>query len=301
MNFGEQIWHNGKLVPTQDAMLHCMSHATHSGSGAFEGIRYSNTDNGPAVFKLREHMERLLYSGSVIELESEHSVDALCEATLETIRANPFEDGYIRPIIFYGADKLGLNPAGNPCETAIAVMPWGKYLSDDPIEVGLCPYVRIHPKSLVSDAKISGHYVNSTLSNQWAKKHKYHEALLLDFEGNLAEGPGENLFMIKDGTLYTPKLGSILPGITRATIMDLAQKELRVETIEKTLTMDDLMASDEAFYTGTAAEVTIIGSIDRTPIGDQSNEISGKLKKIYADVVTGKMEQYHEWLSFTEN
>ncbi len=298
MNFGTHIWHNGTLIPTEDSKVHSMSHATHYGTGAFEGVRFYSTDRGPAVFKLKEHTKRLFYSVGTIEMEIPYSQEEINQATLETISANGFSDGYIRPIAFYGADKLGLNPTGNPVETVIAVMPWGKYLSDDPIEVGLSPYVRIHPKSLICDAKISGHYVNSTLSNQWAKKNNYHEALLLDFEDNLAEGPGENLFLVKDGKLMTPQLGSILPGITRATIMELAKEEFGIETLEKTLKLKDLLEADEAFYTGTAAEVTLIKSLDREQIGDQSNLISTKLKQLYGDVVTGKVEKYHDWLSF---
>jgi branched-chain amino acid aminotransferase len=243
-------------------------------------------------------MERLHYSASVLEIPMKHSVEALSQATLEVLKANELSSGYIRPVACFGEGKMGLNPKGADIDVFIAAWAWGKYLSDEPITVGTSPWIRIHPKSLQADAKINGHYVNSIMSSQWAHNNNYQEALLLDYEGNLAEGPGENLFLLKDGVMYTPELGTILSGITRATIIQLAADELGIKTVEKTLLPEDLVNADEAFFTGTAAEVTILKSIDGSQIGDQSNEISTKLKNLYADVVEGRIEKYDHWLSY---
>lgn len=298
MDFGENVWRNGKLIKSEDAKISLINHALHYGSGVFEGIRCYKTERGTAVFRLKEHMERLQYSGSVLEIKMPHSVEDLCQATLEVLAANKLEAGYIRPVACFGEGKMGLNPHGADIDVFIAAWAWGKYLSDDPITVGTSPWIRIHPRSLQADAKINGHYVNSIMSSQWAHNNNYQEALLLDYNGNLAEGPGENLFIIKDGVMYTPELGTILNGITRSTIMQLAADELGIKTIQKTLLPADLVNADEAFFTGTAAEVTILKSIDGAQIGDQSNDISTKLKNLYADVVEGRIEKYDDWLSY---
>ncbi|NCP67895.1 branched-chain amino acid transaminase [bacterium] len=298
MDFGAHVWRNGQLIKSEDAKTSLINHALHYGSGVFEGIRCYKTERGTAVFRLKEHMERLQYSGSVLEIKMPHSVQDLCQATLELLKANNLESGYIRPVACFGEGKMGLNPHGADIDVFIAAWAWGKYLSDDPITVGTSPWIRIHPKSLQADAKINGHYVNSIMSSQWAHNNNYQEALLLDYKGNLAEGPGENLFIIKDGEMFTPELGTILNGITRATIMELSEKELGIKTIQKTLTPADLLNADEAFFTGTAAEVTILKSIDGNQIGTQANEISGQLKQLYADVVEGRVEKYNDWLSY---
>lgn len=298
MDFGNYIWRNGEFVSGDKCHISVVNHAMHYGSGVFEGIRCYETPKTTAVFKLREHMERLHYSAETLELQMQYSVDELCEATLELLRRNELSSGYIRPVAMYGGGKMGLNPHGAELEYFIAAWPWGKYLSDEPISTGISPVIRIHPKSLNPKAKVNGHYVNSIMASLWAHRNDLQEAILLDYEGNLAEGPGENLFLVKDGTLYTPIEGSILPGITRRTIIDLAKAELGVETVEKTLTKEDLLDADEAFFTGTAAEVTIIKSVDGQQIGTQDNEISNKLKHLYHDVVTGQVEKYHDWLSF---
>jgi len=298
MDFGAHVWRNGQLIKSEDAKTSLINHALHYGSGVFEGIRCYKTERGTAVFRLKEHMERLQYSGSVLEIKMPHSVQDPCQATLELLKANNLESGYIRPVACFGEGKMGLNPHGADIDVFIAAWAWGKYLSDDPITVGTSPWIRIHPKSLQADAKINGHYVNSIMSSQWAHNNNYQEALLLDYKGNLAEGPGENLFIIKDGEMFTPELGTILNGITRATIMELSEKELGIKTIQKTLTPADLLNADEAFFTGTAAEVTILKSIDGNQIGTQANEISGQLKQLYADVVEGRVEKYNDWLSY---
>ena len=259
---------------------------------------YQTVDGGSAIFRLKDHYERLFYSASILELEIPYTIEELMEVTMELLRKNNLSAGYIRPVAMFGENKMGLNPKGAVLEVFIAVWPWGKYLSDKPIRVGISPWIRIHPKSLQCDAKVTGHYVNSILSNLWAVRNNYKEALILDFEGNVAEGPGENLFIIKDGKLLTPKPGSILPGITRNSIMQIAKKELGIETIEKTITKEEVFAADEVFFTGTAAEVTIIESVDGKKIGDQKNEVSEKLKTIYDEVVRGGKDQYKDWLSY---
>ncbi len=301
MNLGKHIWRNGKLIKIDEASISLVNHALHYGSGVFEGIRFYETKKGPAVFRLNEHMERLHYSASILELKIPYSVKELNHDTITLLKENKFVSGYVRPVCMFGEGKMGLNPHGADIETFIAAWPWGKYLSDDPITVGISPWIRIHPMSLQCDAKINGHYVNSIMSSLWAHRKGYQEALLLDHENNLAEGPGENLFLVKDEKLLTPKLGTILAGITRKTIIELAQKELGLDITETTLTPADLFAADEAFFTGTAAEVTIIKSVDGKQIGDQSNVISEKLKKLYHEVITGEHEKYEDWLSYLKN
>jgi branched-chain amino acid aminotransferase len=299
METGKYIWRDGKIVES-DSKISIVNHAMHYGSGAFEGVRAYRTDDGRfAIFRLKEHTARLFYSGSVIELEIPFSKKEVCEAHTAVLRANNFdaESIYMRPMTMFGEGKMGLNPHGAEITTFIAAWPWGKYLSDAPITVGISPWIRIHPKSLQSDAKISGHYVNSIMSSLWAKKNNFQEALLLDYEGNLAEGPGENLFLVKDGKLLTPKLGKILGGITRASIMEVAKNELGLETIEKVLTPEDLFSADECFFTGTAAEVTLIASVDGKKIG-KNNAVGEKIKKLYGEIVRGKIEKYHDWLTF---
>jgi len=298
MNLGKFVWRNGKFVVAEDATISVVNHALHYGSGVFEGVRFYKTASGSAIFRLDDHTDRLFYSASVLELEIPFSREEINSATVELLRKNGFESGYIRPVAMFGEGKMGLNPHGAKIETFISAWPWGKYLSDDPISCGISPWIRIHPRSLQCDAKITGHYANSILSSLWAKNHDFHEAIVLDHAGNLAEGPGENLFLVKNGRLLTPSRGNILPGITRATVIELAERELGIKTEEKTLTPEDLFSADEAFFTGTAAEVTLIKSVDGRAIGDGENAISGQLKKLYGEVVSGRAEKYRGWLTF---
>ena len=298
MNYGENFWRNGKLIKSNEGDISIMNHCLHYGSGVFEGVRFYETKQGPAIFRAKEHYDRLHYSAGVIELEIPFSTKELTEATEELIKINNFTSGYIRPVAFYGEDKMGLNPEGSKEEVFIANWAWGKYLSDDPITVGVSPWQRISPLALQCDAKINGHYVNSIMSSQWAKKNNYQEALLLDFEGNVAEGPGENIFYIKNGQVFTPPLGAILAGITRQTIIELLDKEFGIKVIEQDAKIEDLLQADEAFFTGTAAEITIIKSIDGQQIGKQDNDISSRIKNMYADVVHGRIEKYNHWLTF---
>lgn len=297
----EYIWHNGKFVKWDDAKVHMLTHTLHYGAGAFEGIRFYKTDRGPAVFRLEEHMDRLEYSSKAIAIEPQYSVEELSKATVELISKNKIDQGYIRPLVFYGYGIMGLNPTAAPIETSIAVWPWGSYLPHEAIDVKISNYIRIHPKSTVSDAKICGHYVNSILAVVELRGTHYHEAMLLDSEGKIAEGPGENFFMIKDGKLLTPPLGSILVGVTRKTIMELAEAH-GIEVLQQPITPQDAFAADEAFYTGTAAEVTPIRSIDDKVIGNGGvGPLTQKLKDAYLDVVYGRNAEYQHYLTYVES
>jgi len=294
MEATEYIWMDGKLVKWNEAKIHVLTHTLHYGSGVFEGIRFYKTEKGPAVFRLKEHTKRLFDSAKTFDMEISYTQEEINDAILETVKKNEIEEGYIRPIAFFGYGVMGLNPKGAPVQLAIAVWPWGKYLGEKAVSIASSSYIRTHPQSTNPNAKITGNYQNSILANQEAKKNGYDEALLLDFKGNVAEGPGENIFIVKDGKLITPKLGNVLPGITRQAIIQIAGDE-GIEVIEKDMKLDEVYSADEAFFSGTAAELTIIDSVDdnKIPIGP----ISTKLKQIYMDAVHGKIEKYKEWIT----
>tara|TARA_Y100000310_G_scaffold340262_1_gene435392 strand:- start:876 stop:1781 length:906 start_codon:yes stop_codon:yes gene_type:complete len=292
------IWMDGKLVPWKDANVHVLSHTLHYGAGVFEGIRCYETDKGAAIFRLKEHIDRLFYSAESIGMKVPFSNKDLVKATIQTVKENDLKAGYIRPICFFGYGKMGLNPKGAQVNTSIAVWPWGSYLGDQAVKVKTSKYIRIHPESTVSDAKIVGHYVNSILASIEIKKEGYDEALLLDHKGLISEGPGENIFCVQGGKIYTPKLGTILPGITRASIMQIAKEE-GYEVIEKDLALKDIYNAQEALFTGTAAEVTAIASLDDKPIGKEApGPITKKLKERFLDIVHGRDKKYSHWLTY---
>jgi branched-chain amino acid aminotransferase len=298
METTEKIWFNGKLIDWDDANTHILTHTLHYGAGVFEGVRFYETEKGPAVFRLQDHTNRLFYSASAIDIEVPFSKEEINQAILETIKVNKIKSGYIRPVFYYGYGKMGLNPKGAPVDACIAVWPWGKYLGKDAVEVKTSKYIRIHPKSTVADAKITGNYVNSILASLEIKKAGFDEALLLDYKGNVAEGPGENVFWVKDSKLFTVAKENILPGITRDSLMKIA-KDQGIEVEEKTITLDELKSADEIFFCGTAAEVTGVGKLDDTVIGDgKMGEMTRKLRDIYMDVVSGGNKKYGEWLSW---
>jgi branched-chain amino acid aminotransferase len=293
----KSIWLNGSLIPWGDAKVHVLSHALHYGDAVFEGIRAYTTKSGTGIFRLREHMERLVYSAKAIGITIPFSVAELCEATVHLVRENGLSHGYIRPLVFNGYGIMGLNPAGSPVEVMIACWPWGKYLPHDMVDIKTSSYIRIHPRSTVADAKISGHYVNSILAVQELRGTKYHEALFLDLEGNIAEGPGENFFMVKAGVIYTPPLGTILAGITRNAVMQLAKRE-GIEVVERAIPLTEALGADEAFFTGTAAEVSPIRSIDDAEInGGVLGPISAKIKDGYARMVIGEYPEFKEFVT----
>ena len=288
MQTTEKIWQNGKLIPWADAKIHVLSHALHYGGSAFEGIRFYKTKRGPAIFRLMDHIDRLLYSAEVLQMQQPYSKDAIIAAIKEVVASSKLEAGYIRPIIFYGYGKLGVNPIGNPIEFIIACWPWGAYLPHDSVDVKTSKYIRIHPDSTVVDAKLSGHYINGILASLELRGTHYHEALFLDSKGYVTEGVGENFFMVKDEVIYTPNLGGILAGITRNTIINLA-RYLDLQVVETDLTLDGIYQADEAFFTGTAAEVTQIRSInDKVFAKDKEKKIGTLIKNAYLDLVQGR-------------
>lgn len=297
MQTTEKIWLNGQFIDWDNAKTHILTHTLHYGAGVFEGVRFYETEKGPAVFRLQDHTDRLFYSADAIDMEVPFSKEEINQAILELIKINKINSGYIRPIFYYGYGKMGLNPKDAPVDACIAVWPWGKYLGKDAVEVKTSKYIRIHPKSTVADAKIVGHYVNSILASIEVKKAGFDEALLLNHQGNVAEGPGENVFWAKGGKLFTVAKGNILPGITRDSLMKIARDE-GIEVEEKVVKLDELKQADEIFFCGTAAEVTGVGKLDDTVIGSGGmGEMTRKLHDIYMGVVSGRIEKYGEWLS----
>lgn len=294
----EIIWQNGQLVYWEDAKVHVLTHTLHYGGGAYEGIRAYETENGPAIFRLDEHIDRLFYSGEVIGMRIPYSKGQIKQACIELLKRNQLSECYIRPLVYYGYKKMGVNPSQCPVELMIACWPWGKYLSVNRVDIKTSSYIRIHPKSTVADAKICGHYVNGILASQEVENTHYHEALLLDAEGYVAEGVGENIFIIKDGIAYTPQLGTILAGITRQTAIEMLEL-IGIQLIETKLTVDDVLNADEAFFTGTAAEITPIRSLDDHIIGlDRLGQISEKVQSMYHTAIRGKDAQFDHYLTY---
>ncbi len=298
MEATKKIWFNGKLIDWGQAQIHPLTHTLHYGAGAFEGLRFYDTPKGPAVFRLGDHSKRLFYSAAAIDMQLPFTPEEINKAIVETIRVNGIEAGYIRPIAYYGYGKMGLNPDGAPVDVCIAVWPWGKYLGKDAVRVKTSKYIRIHPQSTVADAKICGHYVNSILASLEIKKAGFDEALLLDYQGNVAEGPGENIFWVKGGKLFTVQAGNILLGITRNCLINIARDQ-GIEVVETSINLDELKKADEVFFTGTAVEVTGIAQIDDTRIGKgEMGTITEQLKDIYMQTVGGRNGKYEGWLTY---
>ncbi|MCF7846220.1 MAG: branched-chain amino acid transaminase [Candidatus Peribacteraceae bacterium] len=296
----KKIWLNGRMTDWRNANVHVLSHALHYGSGVFEGIRFYKTKNGPAIFRLREHVARLIYSAKVLEMKIPFSKTEIENAIIKTVAANKIPAGYIRPLAFFDYGKMGLNPVGAPVSLAIACWPWDSYLGGKPIRVKTSRFIRLHPDSVVGDAKVCGHYVNSILASLEIKRAKYDEALFLDHRGFVAEGPGENIFFLKKGVLHTPKLGSILAGITRLSVIAIA-KDLGVKTREGNYRLKDFYSADEVFFTGTAAEVQPIGSLDDKKInGGKAGEFTQKLREMFLAAVAGENPKYKKWLTFVK-
>ena len=297
----DKIWMDGELVDWDEARVHVLTHTLHYGSGVFEGIRAYPTKNGPAVFRLTDHIKRLHDSAELFLMEMPYSVDELVEATRETVRVNNVESCYIRPIAYLGYGEMGLNPL--PCEVkvSIAVWPWGSYLGDEGVRNGVRMKVsswrRIDPNVNPVAAKGTGIYVNSQLAKVEALKAGYDEAILLNTHGFVAECTGENLFVVKNGVLVTPPLSSgALEGITRASVITIA-RDLGVEVREDNLLRSDLYLADEAFLTGTAAEIVPMRSVDDREIGDPG-EITRKIQETYFAVVHGEEDRYKDWLDY---
>jgi branched-chain amino acid aminotransferase len=294
----EKIWMNGELVDWADAKVHVGVHGLHYGSGVFEGIRCYDTPKGPAVFRLGEHMQRLHNSARLLHMQIPYSVDELKDATNELLGANGLDECYIRPIAFYGYGQLGVAARGNPVETVLMSWPWGSYLGEDGLTNGIrakiSSWQRIPPNVVPHVAKATGVYLNSLLAVTEATNAGYDEAILLTPEGTVADGSGENIFVVKDGVIYTPDLATgILPGITRDTVTQIAQ-DLGHTVLEKALIRSDLYLADELFMTGTAADVTPLRSVDDHEIG--VGEITLAIQKAYLDTVRGKSERWSHWL-----
>lgn len=298
MQTTEFIWQNDKLVPWADAKVHVLTHTLHYGGGAFEGIRFYETAKGPAIFRLDAHVERLFYSAEALKMTVPYTKQEVANIIIDVVRANKIKQGYIRPLLFYGYNKMGVNPVGSPVEFIVACWPWGAYLPHDMVDIKISRYIRIHPDSTIVDAKLCGHYLNGILASLELQGTHYHEALLLDAKGYVSEGVGENLFIVKGGVIYTPKLGTILAGITRETIFKLAA-ESNLKVIEAELKPADVYFADEAFFTGTAAEVTPIRSIDDHVLGDgKLGPITAGIKAAYQDVVFGRDPKFESYLTY---
>jgi branched-chain amino acid aminotransferase len=294
----EKIWMNGELVDWADAKIHVGVHGLHYGSGVFEGIRCYDTPKGPAVFRLGEHMQRLHNSARLLHMDIPYSVDELKAATHDLLGANGLPECYIRPISFYGYGQLGVAARSNPVETVIMSWPWGSYLGEEGLRLGIrakiSSWQRVSPNIVPHVSKATGVYLNSMLAVTEANNAGYDEAILLTPEGTVADGSGENIFVVRDGVIYTPDLATgILPGITRDTITQIAQ-DLGYSVVEKTLIRSDLYLAEEVFMCGTAAEVTPIRSIDDHEIG--VGEVTLKLQETYLATVRGESERWSQWL-----
>ncbi len=295
------IWFDGKLVPWREAQIHVLTHSLHYGLSVFEGERAYKTDKGPAIFRLKEHTDRLFNSAHIYRMSMPYTREQIMDACCEVVRANNLDSCYIRPIAFYGSEKMGVSPKGAVTHVAIAAWPWGAYLGEEGLQKGIrvktSSYARHHVNVTMARAKFAATYANSILANTEAVQDGYDEALLLDVDGFVAEGAGENVFVIKDGCIYEPEIASALVGITRSTIISLA-REMGMEVKSKRLTRDDIYIADECFFTGTAAEVTPVRELDNRTIGAGTRgPITEELQKRYFDVVYGRNEKYEHWLT----
>jgi len=295
------IWYDGKLVPWREANTHVLTHSLHYGLSVFEGLRAYNTVDGTAIFRLREHTERLFNSARIFMMEIPWSRDEVAAAHAEVVRANKLDSCYLRPIAFYGSEKMGVSPKGAAVHLAIAAWPWGAYLGEDGLQKGIrvktSSFARHHINVSMVRSKTAGHYVNSILANMEATRDGYDEALLLDTAGFVAEGAGENLFIVRNGRLIEPLLVSGLTGITRATVIEIAA-DLGIEVLSQPMTRDDVYLADEAFFTGTAAEITPIRELDGRRIGQgQRGPITERIQSTFFDAVNGRAEKYRRWLT----
>jgi branched-chain amino acid aminotransferase len=300
MQATEEIWINGEFVPWGQARTHVLAHTLHYGAGAFEGVRAYRTAEGTAIFRLDAHLDRLFYSAASIRMPMRFGRDALRAASVELVRRNRLEEGYLRPIAFFGYGVMCVSPEQAPVDVVIACWPWGAYLPHEMVDLKISRYPRIPPDATVADAKLTGNYLNGILAVNEIRGTKYHEVLLLDVGGHVAEGSGENVFFVMGGQLHTPRLGAILPGITRATVLRIARDE-GIGVVERDIRPEEAFGADEAFFTGTAAEVTPIRSIDDRVIGGgEVGPVTRRLRKLYLDVVHGAEPRYREFLTRVE-
>ncbi|MEF3273765.1 MAG: branched-chain amino acid transaminase [Chloroflexus sp.] len=299
----DYIWFNGELVEWDKATIHVMAHVVHYGTSFFEGIRCYETPQGPAIFRLTPHMQRLIDSAKIYRTTIPYTLDQLVAAVKETVRANRLRSGYIRPVVFRGYGEIGVNPLNNPVEVAIATIEWGKYLGAEAMEQGVDVCVsswnRFAPNTMPALAKAGGNYMNSQLIKMEAMANGYAEGIALDADGHVSEGSGENLFLVRNGVVYTPPLtSSILSGITRDTVMTLL-REMGIEIREQMLPREMLYLADELFFTGTAAEVTPIRSVDRIPVGNgRRGPITAAVQEAFFGIVQGERPDRYGWLEY---
>jgi len=299
----EKIWLDGNLVRWEDAKIHVLAHALHYGTAYFEGIRcYALADGRSAVFRLHEHLRRLSDSGKILGIPLPYTVEDLQRATLDVIRANQLNECYIRPLVFMGLGEMGLYAPKNPVNVCIAVWPWGAYLGDDGLTHGIrakvSSYTRHHVNVMMTKSKASGNYINSVLAKTEVKNAGYDEAIMLDSEGYVSEASGENIFIVRDRKIKTTPLTSILPGITRDSIITIA-RDKGFDVVEERFTRDELYTADEAFFTGTAAELTPIREVDDRQIGSGCRgPITGEIQGIFFDVIKAKDEKYIKWMTY---
>lgn len=304
MSFADRdgvIWMDGELVPWREATIHVLTHSLHYGVGIFEGVRAYNTERGTAIFRLEDHTDRLFRSALIMGMEMPYDRTTLNDAQKTVVRENGLQSAYIRPFCFYGAEGMGLHAGNLKVHAVVASWEWGAYLGEDGLKRGIrvktSSYARHHVNSTMCKGKVTGHYYNSILALQEAESCGYDEGLLLDTEGYVAEGSGENIFIVRDSKVMTPDLTSALEGITRETIVSFI-KELGLEFIEKRITRDEVYISDEVFFTGTAAEVTPVREVDGRMIGSgHRGPVTEQLQSMYFDQVQGRREQHPEWLT----
>lgn len=302
LDIATKIWHNGKLIPWQEAQIHVLSHVVSYGSGVFEGVRFYQTPGGPAVFRLREHMQRLVNSARIYRMEVGYTVEELAEACQAVVGESGMQAGYLRPIVIRGFGPMGVNPFDNPVETYVAAWDWGKYLGQESqengVDVCVSSWSRMAPNTLPAMAKASANYMNSQLIKMEAITNGYAEGIALDAAGYVSEGSGENLFLVRAGRLVTPPLcSSVLPGITRDAVIEIA-RELDIAVEEALLPREALYIADELFFSGTAVEITPIRSVDRMKIGQgRRGPVTERLQQRFFEIVQGRTADRHGWLT----
>ena len=298
------IWYDNQMVAWREAKTHVLTHTLHYGLGVFEGVRAYETKKGAAIYRLHDHTERLFNSAHILGMKLPFSKDEINTAQQKAVKENKLQSAYIRPMAFYGAEGMGISAKHLSTHVIVAAWSWGAYMGQEAIEKGInvktSSFSRHHVNSTMCKAKANGNYMNSILAHQEATNDGYHEALLLDTQGYVTEGSGENIFIVKKGKLYTPTLTSALDGITRDSVITIAHDE-GLEVIEKNITRDEVYTADEAFFTGTAAEITPIKELDRRMIGNGARgEITAKLQSIYFDTVKGENDKYEAWLTYID-
>jgi branched-chain amino acid aminotransferase len=307
MSFADRdgfIWYDGKLVPWREATTHVLTYTLHYGVGCFEGVRAYQTPKGTAIFRLEDHTQRLINSCKILGMKLPWDAAAINAAQLEVLRANKLKEAYLRPMVFYGAEEMGLRAQRLSTHLIVAAWTWGAYLGADNMERGIrvktSSFCRHHVNAALCRAKANGQYINSMQALNEVLKDGYDEAIMLDTQGFIAEGSAENIFLVQNGELHTPDLTACLDGITRRTIMQLA-KDLKIPVVERRITRDEMYVADEAFFTGTAAEVTPIREVDNRPVGKGSRgPLTQKLQAAYLALVKGESGQYPEWLAYVD-